>query len=296
MMGIGRLESVMNWMRSLLLMAAGWFCICAEVKAVPTTNGLYAAIATTKGTFYCYLRYDLTPRTVANFVTLANGTKDWVDWPKGTVVKKPFYNGSTFHRVIAGFMIQGGSPNGSGTDGPGYMFRDEFVPSLKHDKPGVLSMANSGTNSNGSQFFVTVSPQPQLNNVHSVFGQVVEGMNVVSNINTVATGPGDKPVVPVVITNVTILKIGTAANNFNPAAVTPALPVPKLKQAYMGFFGPDMAMYWYQLAGYEYTMLYSPDTTNWTSLYVGTFGGRYMNDFRAFFPSQFFRVVEAKID
>jgi cyclophilin family peptidyl-prolyl cis-trans isomerase len=286
----------MNWMRGLLLLVMGWVCVCSDANAVPTTNGLYAAIATTKGTFYCYLRYDLAPRTVANFVTLANGTKDWVDYPKGTAVKKPFYNGLTFHRVIEGFMIQGGSPNGMGTDDPGYVFRDEFSASLRHNKPGVLSMANAGPNSNGSQFFVTVSAQPQLDNVHTVFGQVVEGMNVVSNINKVATGPGNKPVDPVVITNVTILKIGTAANNFNPAAVTPALPVPRVKTSYMNFIGPDLAFYWYQLPGYEYTMFFSPDMTNWNGLYVGAFGGRYMNDFRSAYPRQFFRVVEAKID
>src|SRR6476620_11192780 len=104
----------MSWMRTLLIMVAGWLCVCAEVKAVPTTNGLYAAVATTKGTFYCYLRYDLTPRTVANFVGLATGTKDWLDYSKGTVVKQPFYPGLTFHRVVKGFVIQGGSPNGQG--------------------------------------------------------------------------------------------------------------------------------------------------------------------------------------
>lgn len=156
-------------------------------------------------------------------------------------------------------------------------------------------MANAGPNSNGSQFFVTVSAQPQLDNVHSVFGQVVEGMNIVSNINTVATGAGDKPVVPVVITNLTILKIGTAASNFNAAAVSPAMPVPRVKTSYMKFFGPDLAFYWYQLPGYEYTMLFSPDMTNWHGSYIGAFGGWYVNDF-TLYARKYFRVVEAKID
>jgi peptidyl-prolyl cis-trans isomerase A (cyclophilin A) len=271
--------------------------LVSKVEAVPTTNGLYAVIATTKGTFYCYLNYGLAPRTVANFVGLANGTKDWLDYSKGTVVQRPFYNGLTFHRVVKDFVIQGGSPNGQGNDDPGYTFRNEIVASLKHDKPGMLAMANAGTtNSNGSQFYVTMAARPDLDGKYSVFGHVVEGMNVVSNINSVAVDSGSYPLVPVVITNLTILRIGTAASNFNVATVSPALPVPKVKKSYIGLFGPDMAVYWYQLTGYDYRLCYTTDMKSWSGFYVGAYGGEYIDSFYFYSPVYFFRVVESKID
>jgi peptidyl-prolyl cis-trans isomerase A (cyclophilin A) len=268
-----------------------------NIQAVPTTNGLYAAVATTKGTFYCYLRYDLTPRTVANFVGLVTGTKDWLDYSKGTVVKQPFYPGLTFHRVVKGFVIQGGSPNGQGTDDPGYRFRNEIVSTLKHDKPGVLAMANAGnTNSNGSQFYVTVSPQPSLDGGYTVFGQVVEGMNIVSNINAVATDANSHPLVPVLITNLTILKIGTAASNFNAAAVSPALPVPKVKMPAIKLQGTNMVLSWFPLAGYEYRLCETGDMKNWVGQYFGTSGTANVNSFYNTYAYVFFRVVESKID
>jgi peptidyl-prolyl cis-trans isomerase A (cyclophilin A) len=267
-----------------------------SLHAVPITNGLYAAVATTKGTFYCYLRYDLTPRTVANFVGLVTGTKDWLDYSKGTVVKQPFYPGLTFHRVIKGFMIQGGSPNGQGTDDPGYRFRNEIVSSLKHDKPGVLAMANLGngnTNSNGSQFYVTVSPYQLGDGNYTVFGQVVEGMNIVSNINAVATDANDRPLVPVVITNLTILKIGTAASNFNAAAVTPALPVPKVKMSAIKLQGTNLILSWFQLANYDYRLCYTSDMKKWSGQYFGPYGSASVTSTNGYL---FFRTVESKID
>lgn len=268
-----------------------------NVQAVPTTNGLYAAVATTKGTFYCYLHYGLTPRTVANFVGLVTGTKDWLDYSKGTVVQKPFYPGLTFHRVIKGFMIQGGSPNGQGNDDPGYTFRNEIVSTLKHDKPGVLAMANAGnTNSNGSQFYVTVSQQTNLDGKYTVFGQVVEGMNIVSNINAVATDANDRPLAPVVITNLTILRIGTAASNFNAGAVSPALPVPKVKMSAIKLQGTNMILSWFPLAGYGYRLCETGDMKSWVGGYFGTSGAANVNSYYNTYAYVFFRVVESKID
>lgn len=166
---------------------------------------LHAHFTTSEGNFTIRLFEDEVPNTVANFVGLATGTKEFVDPKSGQKVTRPFYNGLVFHRVIDQFMIQGGDPLGTGTGGPGYRFADEFHPSLRHDKPGILSMANAGPNSNGSQFFITLVPTPWLDNRHSVFGEVVSGMDVVDKIgSTQTTKPHDRPVKPITIESVTI--------------------------------------------------------------------------------------------
>jgi cyclophilin family peptidyl-prolyl cis-trans isomerase len=168
---------------------------------VPMT---YATFDTSAGTFKARLFDDEAPNTVANFVGLATGSKEWTDPASGKPAARPFYDGLIFHRVIDGFMIQGGCPEGSGRGGPGYKFADEFGAGLKHGKAGLLSMANAGPNTNGSQFFVTLAPTPWLDNRHAIFGEVVEGMDVVQAIGKTATGPQDRPVKDVVINKVTI--------------------------------------------------------------------------------------------
>jgi peptidyl-prolyl cis-trans isomerase A (cyclophilin A) len=164
----------------------------------------FAKFSTTEGDFKVRLYDDKAPKTVANFVGLAEGTQEWTDPKTRQQVKRPFYNGLIFHRVIEGFMLQGGCPAGTGTGGPGYQFADEFGPGLKHDRPGLLSMANAGPNTNGSQFFVTLVPTPWLDNKHAIFGEVVEGMDVVQKIGKTPTGRNDKPVKDIVMTSVTI--------------------------------------------------------------------------------------------
>jgi len=169
--------------------------------------GTYARFDTTEGPFTIRLFAEEAPRTVDNFVGLAEGTKEWTDPRTGRQEKAPFYNGIIFHRVIDGFMIQGGDPLGQGRGGPGYRFADEFHPSLRHSKAGILSMANAGPNTNGSQFFITLGPTPHLDNKHSVFGEVVDGMDVVQRIGRARTGANDRPVKDVVINTVTIERV-----------------------------------------------------------------------------------------
>jgi peptidyl-prolyl cis-trans isomerase A (cyclophilin A) len=159
-------------------------------------NEIYAVFDTTEGRFKAKLFEAEAPKTVQNFVELADGTK----------TGKAFYDGIVFHRVIPDFMIQGGCPQGTGRGGPGYQFADEFHPSLKHSKPGLLSMANAGPNTNGSQFFITVAPTPHLNNRHAIFGEVVEGYDVVEKISKLPRNSQDRPNKEVKINSVKIEK------------------------------------------------------------------------------------------
>jgi peptidyl-prolyl cis-trans isomerase A (cyclophilin A) len=166
----------------------------------------HAIFETTQGTFKVKLFTEQTPKTVENFVGLAEGTKAWTDPKTGKETKKPFYDGLIFHRIIKDFMIQGGCPIGRGTGGPGYRFEDEIVPSLKHSKPGMLSMANAGPNTNGSQFFITVVPTPWLDGRHTVFGEVVEGYDVIEKMSKAKTGPGDHPIEEISIKSLKIVR------------------------------------------------------------------------------------------
>jgi peptidyl-prolyl cis-trans isomerase A (cyclophilin A) len=167
---------------------------------------MIAVFETNQGTFKIKLHNDKAPKTVENFVGLAEGTKEWTDPSTGKKVKKPFYDGLKFHRVIDNFMIQGGDPLGNGTGGPGYTFADEFDPSLSHNKPGILSMANAGPGTNGSQFFVTVAETKWLDKKHTVFGEVTEGMDVVTKISKAKKNASDRPVEDIIIKKLTIQK------------------------------------------------------------------------------------------
>ena len=163
-------------------------------------NGIYAKFNTTKGAILVKLTHDLTPGTVGNFVGLAEGNLENKVKPQGN----KYYDGLTFHRVIPDFMIQGGCPQGTGTGGPGYSFEDEFHPTLKHNRPGILSMANSGPASNGSQFFITHIPTDWLDNKHTVFGHVVEGQDIVH-----AVAQGD------ILDTLEIIRVGEEAEKWN---------------------------------------------------------------------------------
>jgi peptidyl-prolyl cis-trans isomerase A (cyclophilin A) len=194
----------------------------SQAKPPVTPTGPTAVIDTTMGRLTCKLYDTQAPATVANFIGLADGSKDWTD-PK-TLQKvhgQPFYNGTTFHRVIPDFMIQGGDKLGDGRGDPGYLFKDELDPTLTFDEPGRLAMANSGPNTNGSQFFITEEPVPQLNGKHTIFGQCdAHTVLLVASIARVARDPDDKPNTPVVINRITIIRDG------QPMPPEPALPAP----------------------------------------------------------------------
>ena len=179
--------------RSLIILLA---LLCGPLfSTIPA--GLYADFDTSLGHFTCELYAKDVPQTVGNFVALATGTQE----------RTPLYNNVLFHRVIPHFMIQGGDPTGTGRGGPGYRFADEFKPSLQFDKPGTLAMANSGPNTNGSQFFVTTVATPWLNNHHTIFGRVVDGMDIVLQISNVERNAQDRPLKDIVIKKITISEV-----------------------------------------------------------------------------------------
>ena len=168
------------------------------------TEALTATLTTTQGTVTVRLFPDHAPKTVRNFVELAEGGREWTDPQTRARTKEKLYDGTVFHRVITGFMIQGGDPLGTGTGGPGYKFADEIHPDLQFDRPYLLAMANSGPGTNGSQFFITTVPTPWLTGKHTIFGEVIEGADVIEKISRVQTVPGDRPVQDVVLQSVTI--------------------------------------------------------------------------------------------
>ncbi|HEY7144737.1 MAG TPA: peptidylprolyl isomerase [Streptosporangiaceae bacterium] len=177
------------------------------------TNALTATLRTNRGTVVVRLFPDHAPKTVRNFVELAEGNREWTDPKSRGPGEGRFYDGTIFHRVIPNFMIQGGDPLGTGTGGPGYKFADEIHPDLGFDRPYLLAMANAGPGTNGSQFFITSVPTPWLNGKHTIFGEVVEGNEVVDDISQVPTGQHDRPVNDVVLESVRIDRADGAGNN-----------------------------------------------------------------------------------
>jgi peptidyl-prolyl cis-trans isomerase A (cyclophilin A) len=201
----------------------------ATAAAQIRPNGPTVVMDTSMGRLTCQFFQKEAPKTVANFIALAEGKKDWTD-PKTQqkMHNKPLYDGTTFHRVIPEFMIQGGDPTGTGMGDPGFTFEDEFYPDLNFDVPGRLAMANSGPNTNGSQFFITEVPTEHLNQHHTIFGQCDEpSINVVKSIARVERDPNDKPVTAVVLQKVTIVPEGQAPP---PAPAAPAQPSPAPQQ------------------------------------------------------------------
>jgi peptidyl-prolyl cis-trans isomerase A (cyclophilin A) len=214
----------------LLLLAAGAFAqtpaapakravsaakpaVAAKPPAPPRDPGLYAIMTTSMGPMTMLLYEKEAPVTVKNFIDLARGRKQWKDQKTGQMVRRPLYPGTTFHRVIPGFMIQGGDPTGSGAGNPGFVIPDEFAPTLKFDRPGRLAMANAGPHTGNCQFFITEGTPNHLNGAHTIFGQVVEGLELVGKIARVPRGAMDKPNTPVRIVSIAFKREGPVPPN-----------------------------------------------------------------------------------
>lgn len=202
------MRKILFGISALVLILSG----CKTGKYADLGDGIFADIQTTKGDIVVKLYHEATPVTVANFVSLAEGNSPFVD---ERFKDKKYYDGLIFHRVIKDFMLQGGDPEGTGRGNPGYKFKDEFVDTLRHSKKGLLSMANSGPKTNGSQFFITHKPTPWLDNKHTVFGEVVIGLDIVDSIANVKTVPQDKPEIDVVMNKVEIIRNGKEAKKFD---------------------------------------------------------------------------------
>jgi len=205
-----RLHVFSNLFFAALFTLSGFvlFAAAAEEPSWKSEPGTYAVFETSNGTIVCKLFENSTPKTVMNFIGLAEGTKAFTDPKTGELTKRRFFDGTIFHRVIPDFMIQGGDPTGTGGSGPGYRFEDEIDADQKFDKAGRLAMANSGPNTNGSQFFITHKATPWLNGKHTIFGQVVEGQKAVNAIGAVETAVNNnRPIKDVVLKKVTIVRI-----------------------------------------------------------------------------------------
>ncbi len=215
----------------------------ANIAPTPVPTGPTAVFDTTMGRMACKLYSQQAPLAVENFIGLAEGTKDWTDPRTRTLVHgKSLYNGTTFHRVVPGFMIQGGDPTGTGTGDPGYFFADEFAPGLNFDRPGMLAMANAGPNTNGSQFFITTEAAPFLTHVHTAFGLCDDAsLAVARSIAAVPTGARNKPDTDILVLKVTIVPPGKQMPPYlkgepmpvtsMPAAIAPATPAPAVPAA-----------------------------------------------------------------
>ena len=190
--------------KTLLATGLVLLCFTSAAMAKAQAKNKTAVIETTEGNITVELYRDRAPKTVDNFIGLATGKKEWTDKDGKTVKGKSLYSGTIFHRVIPDFMVQTGDPLGNGTGGPGYQFEDEVKPTDQFDEPGILAMANSGPNTNGSQFFITVKPTPWLNSKHTIFGKVTQGMDVVTKISKAETNPGDVPKTPIKIKKIKI--------------------------------------------------------------------------------------------
>jgi cyclophilin family peptidyl-prolyl cis-trans isomerase len=229
---------------------------------------IFADFETSMGDFTCELDHAAAPKAVANFVGLATGERAWIDPATGAVRGDRFYDGLTFHRVVSGFMSQAGSPNGLGTDGPGYTFRDEADNGLLHDSAYVLSMANAGPHTNGSQFFITAAVTANLDGLHTVFGRATSGHATLDAINTTPTDANARPVVPVVIHRVGIRRVGEAAEAFDIHAQ--GVPVCRPVTGRLGVAGMgqpvEFLMNEAQPSGSEFIVYQSADMKSWTRL------------------------------
>lgn len=272
------------------------FLIAPSTWAQPG-EGLFAIFTTSQGEFTCELYFKRTPRTVANFVSLAEGSRSWVNFKTAKISNGKYYDQTTFHRVIKDFVIQGGSPNGTGTDGPGYRFRDELHQELKHDRKGILSMAKTGQpHTNGSQFFVTLAPTPWLDEIHSVFGAVVEGQEIVDQIGQTPTGVGDRPIERQTVETIRIVRSGSEAEEFDVHAIIPPLPSLRLTPTAIKRANEGLELTWDAKENHDYHAFFTGDFSKWGFQTLNPIGSVSLGSFVSNFPTQFFLFIESDHD
>jgi peptidyl-prolyl cis-trans isomerase A (cyclophilin A) len=281
-------------MRPLLLFATIATLFANSLKA--QEDGLFANFQTSMGMIRAQLEFEKAALTVSNFVGLIEGSQTALDLTNGKLIQGGYFDNLTFHRTIPDFVIQGGSPAGNGQDGPGYSFQDEFHPDLTHNEPFVLSMANSGLNTNGSQFFITVAATPWLNNVHSVFGKVVSGSEVATAASEVKTDQGSVPLTPIVIEKITIERVGAAAEAFQLDIA--GLPQVGLRQPEWQISNNRYVLDVDFQKRSEYRVFSTSDLKTWTNQSLGFFGetvptvGADVTDIVNNQPQGFFRFSE----
>ncbi len=256
----------------LLLALAIWTMMPLFVAGQDPEPGLYAVFRSGDLQWTCRLEHQRAPRTVANFVGLAEGSRQWLNVREARITNGKFYDGTLIHRVVPGILIQGGSPTGDATGFPGFSFKDEFHPELRHNAPGILSMANKGPDSNGSQFFITVVPIPGLDDRHSVFGRVVEGLEAVIDLSLRPANADESPVDPISVDSVEILRIGGEAANFSAAGLSD--PLPELigrKSLIIADTDPVLELSWPASPPAYHTLLWSRDFKSaWNYRRMGT--------------------------
>ena len=290
-------NSVRRLLRSLSTPILLSIFLVTGIVTAQEAPGLYAVFQTNQGEFTCQLYYQRAPRTVANFVRLAEGTQPWLDFARARISRERYYDQTIFHRIIKGFVIQGGSPNGQGNDGPGYQFRDELHPELVHDRPGILSMAKlSPPHTNGSQFFVTLAPTPWLDNVHSVFGEVIAGLDVIYQIALVETDEGDHPVHPQIIESLRIIRQGPEATAFTETEPEPPLPALNPISIDIQRNADELNIVWPARENHEYHALFSPDLSTWSSQRLSATGIASLQPFLNAVPHQYFLFIETEVD
>ncbi len=272
------------------------FLVSCLVSSQAQTEGIFATFQTSAGAIRAQLFPDEAPVAVSNFIGLVEGSQVAIEAATGQLIEGDYYNGVTFHRVIENFMIQAGSPDGSPAGGPGYSFQDEFDPTRTFAEPFMLAMANAGPNTNGSQFFITVAETSFLDNIHTIFGKVVEGSNVATAISMVATDADDRPLEAVVIESISIERVGAAAEAF----VLDLEGLPKVRQLRPSWEvreGRHLLDVSYETNA-AYLLYLSSNLTTWREERIGFFGSTLPNtgiDVTAFVTNQpqgFFRVVE----
>lgn len=250
-------------------------CMIQTLQTVRSTEvnepGIYVVFRSGESEWVCQLEYKLAPRTVANFLSMAEGTRPWFNYEKMAPANGNLYEGTAIHRIISKFMIQAGSPNGAGDGNPGFAFRDEFHETLRHDSAGTLSMANSGPNTNGSQFFITVAPTPWLDNKHSVFGKVIEGLDKVIAISELPSDIIDRPITPLFLDSVEIIRNGSEAEAFSHLTLEDPLPQLIGRQSLkISESNSIMSLDWTKEENRRYTLLNSSNLNDWSLIYAGT--------------------------